>query len=398
MNAWKSRLHTEEKQFVILNCDESNVNVDVQKGCGVLVRPPQNRNIFYTQETTSTRGSFSVLTFIASDAEVQRVLPQFIVVSKKLLNKQSYEQICTSCEPGTYVWRLDSSWLDASVFIACLKIVSRSLQTLRPRFNFVLLLDCASIHMADEVVRASRLLRLPLVFVPRNTTWLLQPCDTHVFRRFKSLLRRLHTRDITRRRCLRISLADCCRNAVRAIQMLIVRRDWRIAFLSNGFLDNQRSLSARIRRVLQSDCLETISDVMPPADVVRSTLPRRRKVLTDLLVKPLPETPSPALSSERARVHSSAERPRYPVGRPLYSRSPSQTRSVSPTSADGSTCPGSPTSISFTRASNTDWSGRLRGRDENNAAICGSKVKQAEKCKSTSGGASSSKDPWTPRR
>ena len=398
MNAWKTSLSQNGKSFVVLNCDESNVAVDVQKARGVLIRPPRNREIFYTQETTATRGTFSMLTWIASDPEVQKILPQFIIISKKLLSQRQYHEIIARCAPGIYVWRLDSSWLDASVFIACLKVVARCLQPLRTRFNFAVLLDCASIHIADEVLRSSRLLRLPLVFVPRNMTWLLQPCDTHLFRRFKSLLRRLHTQDITRRRCVRISLADCCRNAVIALQQLVLEQDWQTPFLSNGFVNHQNALSARIRKVLQVDSVDGLPDTMPTVEAVRSTLPRRKRILVELLRKPLPETPSPVLPAPPNRSPSVADRPRYPIGRPLFSRSPSLTRSESPRSAAHSPHAEPISEKPIGSIVPHDWKARLRPRDETNAAICGSRVGTTSERRPQVTPSSSSKEPWTPPR
>ena len=179
-------------------------------------------------------------------------------------------------------------------------------------------------------------------------------------------------------------------------QQLVLGRVWQTAFQSNGFVGHQHSLSARVRKILHVDSVYGLPDTIPTADAVRSTLPRRKRILVELLRTPLPETPSPALPGPPNRSPSDAERSRLPIGRPLFSRSPSLTRSESPRGAANPTRAEQRSTEPLGSTSQHGWTARLRPRDERNAAICGSRVSTTSECRPQGCTASSSKEPWTP--
>ena len=169
-------------------------------------------------------------------------------------------------------------------------------------------------------------------------------------------------------------------------------------FSVEWFVGHQHSLSARIRKILHVEHVDGLPDTMPTTDAMRSTLLRRKRILVELLRKPLPETPSPALPGPPNRSPNDAERSRLPIGRPLFSRSPSLTRSESPRGAENPTRAEQRSTEPLGSTSQHGWTARLRPRDERNAAICGSRVSTTSECRPQVSTSSSSKEQWTPPR
>lgn len=385
---------------MFLNCDESNVIMDVHKRVGVLVRRGDVRGPYFADETSNPRGSFTILAWISSIPEVQKELDQFFIVSKKLMSQAAFAALQPLLEESTHLWRLDSAWLNSHVFIACLKAVSNTLQRWRERYNFVIVLDCASIHTNVEVLRAARILRLPLVFFPRHSTWLLQPLDTHVFRSLKSKIRILHRAEVVSRRYFRMKLNETVRHSIIAVQQLLNRKDWSRAFEHNGVTHHQRLVGARVRKVLQHPEPFAISSSRPLDEEVASILPRNRtKIPLDLLFIPLAPRSAPS------------ELPVVDIGQPAVlptsssGNISSRTRShdvpdpVSPQPPPdpNPTPPGGEGAVAPATLDNP-WTHRLRQRTAQNAAICGSDIKRERSRTPPCAKASSSSDTWQPPR
>ena len=125
----------------------------------------------------------------------------------------------------------------------------------------------------------------------------MQPCDTHVFRKLKSRIRRLHQADVLNKRCLRMSLNDTCRRSILAVQEVVRGNDWSRAFVENGLVNYQESVGARLVKALEHSGGFEIPRTRPSAESVLSTLPRnRQKTPMNLLLDPcvnnrFPETP-----------------------------------------------------------------------------------------------------------
>ena len=400
-NYWNDLLLARDnKPVVFLNCDESNVIMDVHKRSGVLVRSGDARGPYFGDETSNPRGSFTILAWISSIPEVQKDLDQFFIVSKKLMSQAAFAALEPLLEESTHLWRLDSAWLNSHVFIACLKAISRSLQRWRERYNFVIVLDCASIHTNVEVLRAARILRLPLVFFPRNSTWLLQPLDTHVFRRLKSQIRILHRAEVLSRRYFRMKLNDAVRHSIVAVQQLLNRRDWSRAFDHNGVTHHQRVVGKRLRKVLQHPEPFAIPSSRPSDEEVASILPRNRtKIPLDLLFVPLAPRPAP----RRAPVVELSQHAQLSTSRASNSSPRSQSTNDShpvDLQPHPDPNPNPPSREGAVTAATLDnpWTHRLRQRTAQNAAICGSDIKRKRSRTPPPGKASSSSDTCQLRR
>ena len=393
-------LASDNKPIVFLNCDESNVIMDAHERSGVLVRSRDVRGPFFSDEKHTSRGSFTILAWISSIPEIQKELAQFFIVSKKLMNQRTFAALQPLLQERTHLWRLDSAWLDSQVFIACLKELSKSLQRWRERYNFVIVLDCASIHTSDNVLRAARILRLPLVFFPRNSTWLLQPLDTHVFRTLKSKIRSLQRAEALSRRCFRMNLNETVRHSILAVQEVVNQRDWSRAFNHNGVTDHQQSVGSRLRKILQYSEPFAIGSSRPSDADVLSILPRNKqntrvKLFLDAFAPRPDPRPLPAArlgqpgQRSRSRSNGLSPRNRHILESDPIPQLPHSVPHVSPPRIDGSAPPAT---------LDDSWTHRLRPRNVDNAAICGSHIKRERSRTPPSGKASSSSETWQPKQ
>ena len=400
-NYWHDMLlASDNKPIVFLNCDESNVIMDAHHRSGVLVRRRDVRGVFFSDEQHTSRGSFTILAWISSNPEIQKELDQFFIVSKKLMNQRTFASLQPLLQERTHLWRLESAWLNSHVFIACLKELNKSLRRWRERYNFVIVLDCASIHMSDDVLRAARILRLPLVFFPRNSTWLLQPLDTHVFRTLKSKIRSLQRREALSRRCFRMNLNETVRHSILAVQEVVNQRDWSRAFNHNGVTEHQRLVGSRLRKTLQYSEPFDIGSSRPSVADVLSILPRNKQntrvnlLLDALAPRPAPR-PLPAAGmaepgqSPTSRSNGTSPRSRHIPESDSIPQVPNIVPHVSPPGIQESAPPAT---------LDNSWTHRLRPRNVDNAAICGSDIKRERSQTPPSGRASSSWETWQTKR
>ena len=328
---------------MFLNCDETNIPLGRQNSKGVICHSGRSAKRILTSEATQRRGSFTVLGWIASDPELQQFLPQFLVISKKLMSKVSYLELQRATSQPTHVWRLASSWLDSCVFIVMLKILSRVLLRWKDTHLFVIVLDCASIHAHVDVIRSARALGLPLVFIPRHSTWLLQPLDTHVFRKFKATMRRRQSRRQVEGKQLILSVLDVCLAAVETVNEVLVNGKWDTPFWHNGFCAFQASLSARVMIELGISEPPEVPGEMPPHESLLDILPRNKRLPTHLLVAPLPKSRERVPLDPDPGSQNLAAASTLPIGHPIP---PRQIES---------------------------WKDRLRPRTKDGAAIVGSR-------------------------
>ena len=168
------------KKVLRINVDETNIARAYDSKKGLVLTTRHRRKPVLLQQPQQTRGSFSHVAFICDDPSVQPRLPQLILGNEHVLPRRDLEALQSSLAPNVYLIRGKSSWLDHPTFCIALKWLARALQNLRASHSFLLLLDCCYVHLHHSVLRAARKFRLRLCFVPKKTTWLLQPCDTPV--------------------------------------------------------------------------------------------------------------------------------------------------------------------------------------------------------------------------
>jgi hypothetical protein len=146
--------------------------------------------------------------------------------------------------PGT------NGWVTNENMPTILTLLRRAIRRQRPHAEVVIVMDSASQHTSDAVLRHTSLISVHLVLVPAGLTWLLQPLDTHVFATLKRVLASLQQQA----RAARLPgplppglWLDILREAVLDV---LVRRDWSASFAANGLTGDSMGLRGRISSLL----------------------------------------------------------------------------------------------------------------------------------------------------
>lgn len=112
--------------------DETSVKLLPEQGLGylsakacVLRRSP--RGLVYSAPRGRTRSAFSYVCLVADDLDIQRVLPQVLMVSKKVVPAVQVLAIRRLLPPNIHIWHMDSAWTTTDKMIALIRMLKTSL-------------------------------------------------------------------------------------------------------------------------------------------------------------------------------------------------------------------------------------------------------------------------------
>ena len=284
---WWNRLEADTaargKQVLRVNVDETNISRSYHNKKGlVLTRRCPARPMLLPGDAV-TRGSFSHVAFICDNTEIQPLLPQLILGNSRVLRKQDLDVLQPSLPDNVYLIRAKSSWLDAATFVAALTWLARALTPFQHTHDILLLMDCCYVHLHRDVLRAARKADIKVCFVPKTTTWLLQPCDTHLFRRYKAYLRRAYQAVQLRTASQDVPAVDLLRILIEIIRHVLQGIPWAKAFADNGYTLHQHNTCHRIRHLLPDLVVPTENDSALCFADICEVLPRGREYSKKLL-------------------------------------------------------------------------------------------------------------------
>ena len=314
MAAWQwfnslSRRVSAGRRVLRLNLDETSVCMWQGAGKGTLFHSrkrhgPRDEPV-QVASRQQRRLCMTHVAIICDDPAIQPLLPQFFIGNQKVFPKREWGAVQASCPSNVVLVRQQSSWNNTKLFTI---IVNRLGVVLRPflcSVQPVLLMDTCRLHFAKPAVAACFSASIWPVFVPAKMTWLLQPCDTHLFADYKRQLRCSYqaARAKTARGNLNIvEFMSCLYTVLRSV---LQGHRWSLAFDRDGFGSSQAEVSNSVKRQLGIDGDLDVPAGMPSHEQLRLCFPRRAKLsITSMLP---PEIPTMAL-------------PRQPVGLRLVPR------------------------------------------------------------------------------
>ena len=200
------------------------------------------------------RTALTLVAFICDDAALQPRLPHVVLAPRGFVLARDAPSIVARLPRNIYVVRRRSAWMDLPMMIQVIRLLGEIVQPMLHAITPVLIMDACKMQFAEPVVRACCRSCISLIIVPARMTWLLQPCDTHAFHRFKLELRSLILAE--RARAVNgsfgaVSFFDCLFNAVRRVLQGV---SWSRAFDGDGYTCFQASTSKYVRRVLELPC------------------------------------------------------------------------------------------------------------------------------------------------
>ena len=352
------------KRVLRINVDETNIARAYEAKKGLLLTTRQLRKPVLLPHPKRTRGSFSHVAFICDDPQVQPRLPQLVIGNEKVLQRRDLDALQSLLAPNVYLIRGKSSWLDHPTFCIALKWLARALQDMRSSHSFLLLLDCCYVHLHPSVLRTAHTLHIRLCFVPKKTTWLLQPCDTHLFRRYKAYLRGAYHSLQLRKQTSDITTQEMLNLVFQVIRFVMQGTRWEKAFADNGYMLNQKGLSERIKTILPELNLPGETTDPVTGEEVVEVLPRGRFFDVHLHLHP-----DAWIGAHRASAEESV-----PLTYPVNQHPPKTPIAVM---EDSSACSYDDGSEQFADTQDS-WQSRLRPRKHKTAAF--SSASPASEC------------------
>ena len=269
----RDKAYKSGKSIVRVNVDETAVTLGFASHSGTL-KQQNKQEPCLVKDTAPTRGTFSNIAFICDTPEVQVLLPQIIVGNENLLPQKVLDELSDKLPPNVYLCREKSGWITAAMFAVALRWLARATQHLSETHLLVVLLDCAPIHLHELVWREAKKHNMALCLIPNGCTWLLQPLDTHVFRKYKSYIRQEYNRQQAASERHNVPVGALILMVCKAIQHVLQGFGWASSFDNNGYAHEGRMVSDRVLTALRLETVDTL-EPLSLLEVLPTILPRR---------------------------------------------------------------------------------------------------------------------------
>ncbi len=255
------------------NVDETALTLELAGHSGTLKQKNKHEPCLL-QDIAPTRGTFSNIAFICDTPEVQVLLPPIIVGNEHVLPTNVLDDLRDKLPPNVYLCREKSGWITAAMFAVALRWLARATQHLSETHLLVVLLDCAPIHLHELVWQEAKKQNMALCLIPNGCTWLLQPLDTHVFRKYKAYIRQEYNRQQAVSQRHNVPVGALILMVCKAIRFVLQGFCWATSFDNDGYALEERMVSDR---VLTSLRLETVGtrEESSLLELLPTILPRR---------------------------------------------------------------------------------------------------------------------------
>lgn len=266
--------------------DETSARFFYPPKAGMVVIPKdtKKRHLLEKEHVASLsirRSMFTYLSFVCDDPDIQKYLPQIVLVSQRAVPQRDFNivQNWLVDRPGLLLWRRKSSWVTSAMMIEITALLAKCLRQFDAEVQFLWLIDCAPVHSTPEVVRAIARAGIYVVYIPAGMTSYLQPLDVYVFSQLKKNMRESFERVSLRTTQGTVSTVQVLCLTFLAIRAVVQHRTWRHAFVGCGFGENQRLLGQRLRRRLDwVDAVPPVSGDLPTLAQLQSIFPGSRAI------------------------------------------------------------------------------------------------------------------------
>ena len=242
------------------------------------------------------RGCLTHVGFVCDQPDLQHLMPQVVIGNEKILPAGAMAALKAGLPANVRLIRQKSSWNNHMLCAIIVRILALALRPHLERFQPVLLLDTVRLHFNQVVLNACNTCGVWFILVPALTTWLLQPLDTHVFRAFKSQLRKAYQRARIQGATHDLTIQQFMPCLYEAIRSTIDGEDWSLSFAENGFGHMQAQVRASVARALAVELPLCIPSTRPTEEQLQSVFPRRTVIPLASLWRPFDPLPAPPAS------------------------------------------------------------------------------------------------------
>jgi hypothetical protein len=234
---------------LLINLDETSLSYSFIGSTGTVVCskhiPPHVQQATEDANTADTHGHVSYVAMVTHDTAIQPLLPQVLLGNEHRFTQTLLKAIKPEIPPNIVLLRQKSAWNCHSTMRAILSLLAKALGKHLTERYVILILDVHSTHIHASIFAHARRLGIRLVYIPAKLTYLLQPCDTHVFSQLKHALREAW-RNARSNSEAAISATAWLLLIFRCIRIVLQGKPWLHAFQSTGALTLQQCLAPRV--------------------------------------------------------------------------------------------------------------------------------------------------------
>lgn len=270
------------KKALIINLDETAVCLFQSSKRGtVIVSKKRKRDSPVQQVSRASRRTYLThVALICDHPFYQKYLPQVVIGNEHTLLVRDLPTLREHCPSNFTLLRQKSAWNNTQLMCQIVEKLRFALAPFAGKVQPILLMDAVRLHWAPAVVSSCRSKGIWPMPVPAKLTWLLQPCDTHMFQRYK-----LHLRKAYQNR-----QAEAAVGGVLGVKQLLdciyetsddIMGDiggWKHAFQEDGFGAKQARLSDFRLRNLELEAAPGLGNLQPSLEQVRLCFPMRSRV------------------------------------------------------------------------------------------------------------------------
>lgn len=225
---------------------------------------------------------------ICDNPRLQPLMPQYIIGNFSTFLQRDWPALVASAPGNVVLIRQKSAWNNTTLFVHILARLGAILRPHLSSYQPILLLDACRLHYARPILQACRRSHLWFVFVPARLTWLLQPCDSHAFQKYKLFLRNAYQARRARSATGELNMHEFLECVYGAIRVVLQGQRWGVAFDRDGFGQHQAEVSTFVRRQAELEVDFVIPAGPPSEEQLRLCFPRRARLHLPSLLPPPP--------------------------------------------------------------------------------------------------------------
>lgn len=263
---------------LLINLDETAIVRHVSGIRGTVVKPTAKVRVAIDRASLSERRTYiSLLACVTDDETVQGLLPQVLLGNYHVFTLQVLRSLSGQTGSVT-LWRQPSAWNCHATMRKWLTLLTKALGPLVRARTVIVVLDVHPSHIHASIFQHARNCGVRFVYIPAKLTWLLQPCDTHVFAPFKRALQKAWLEEKSKAAGGKISLETWLKVVCATVGNTIIGTAWRKAFLADGLLARQTGMSSRVAQALGFDGSVDLSKTLPTEEQASCIFPARVKM------------------------------------------------------------------------------------------------------------------------
>lgn len=277
---WIKFLHSNDNGLVPvhINLDETSIKLMPQQPDGHLSSSARARKrspagLALSVSRGQMRGAVTYLCCVADNEAAQKLLPQVVLVSKRLVTREKLAEIKAAMPGCIHIIEGESSWMTVPVFCKILTMMHEHLASMMATHSFHITADCFRAHLSADVWRHCRRLGFRYSLIPAKLTWALQPCDTHVFRSFKRVLAGHCMRAMVEDEHGVLTKLELFVALAKSIEEVTMAKSWAAAFTDCGLTGACERCSDRVLRKLSFETVPFVSDHLPSLAQLQAVFP-----------------------------------------------------------------------------------------------------------------------------